>query len=282
MENAEKYPEKVRDILYKDIFMRPDDDPVRLAYEVASEMHKGQKRKGLEELDYITHPLQVYDMVKKCIGDDKVPNKDVTLAASLLHDAVEDYKKENKDRQLVRKEAIGKIEDEFIRLITQGRLKNVQFAEQLVNTVTELTNPIKEMGKEEKRKYQVDKARTALANVKLIKICDQTLNIISNIEEVPPWDYHRLIEYTNKATAVVKSALKSIEDNEGADSAYSKAVKLAWRVYSDVSDEELRILKNMRSAGKPIPPEYHVATFSMEALVDHARSSGGKIHGFSR
>ena len=66
------------------------------------------------------------------------------------------------------------------------------------------------------------------------------------------------------------------------NTAYARAAKLAGRVYSDVSDEELRILKNMLTAGKPIPSPVPVANFSMAELVDNARRDGGKIHGFSR
>jgi hypothetical protein len=301
MENAEKYPEKVRDILYKDIFQRGENDPVRLAYELAVKMHEGEKRKGKDALDYITHPLQVYDMVKKCIGDDPVIDKDLTLAAALLHDAVEDAPKKSAGiKEVARMNAVVKIQGAFINLVNKGNLNDSKFPDKLVHLLTELTNPVEVMDSEKKRAYQVGKARTAQANVNLIKICDQTLNVISNIEERPlGWDYRRLIDYTNKATAVVKAAVRSIDESDKhkmmsrvdpeyaeyakeINASYTRAVKLAGRVYSDVSDAELEILKNMRTAGKMIPPENPVATFSMEQLVDNARRDGGKIHGFSR
>jgi len=301
MENAEKYPEKVRDILFKDIFQRPESDPVRIAYDLAVEMHAGLTRKGEDKLDYITHPLQVYDMVKKCIGDDPVIDKDLTLAAALLHDAVEDApKKSTEIKEVARMKAIVKIQGAFIKLVNKGHLNDAEFPNKMVDLLTDLTNPAETMGSEEKRAYQVSKASTAQANVNLIKICDQTLNIISNIEERPQgWDYRRLIDYTNKATAVVKAAVRSIDEGDKhkdmsvvdpeyaeyvkeINTTYARAAKLAGRVYSDVSDEELRILKNMRTAGKPIPSPVPVAFFSMEQLVENARRDGGKIHGFSR
>jgi GTP pyrophosphokinase len=62
----------------------PKDPTARIvrAYELAAEAHRGQERKSGEP--YITHPLAVGRIVAE-LGLD-----DVTIAAALLHDAVED------------------------------------------------------------------------------------------------------------------------------------------------------------------------------------------------
>lgn len=271
MENADKYPEKVRDILYKDIFQREENDPVRIAYELAAKLHEGQTRKGILQHEYITHPLQVYDMVKKCIGDDDVPDKDVTLAAALLHDAVEDYGKDdhNKSEEEKRAAAIYMIEDGFTDLARNHRFTNLEFAEKLIDLLIVLSLPTKGLSDEEKRSHQVAVAKTASANAKLIKICDQTLNITSNTEEVPNWDYLRLMKYTNKATAVANSAFRSTKKSDP----YYKAINIANAVYTHISDETLEIYKRRKSEGKSFPPEAPVRIFDIEELINVAQTS---------
>ena len=59
-----------------------DSEKVRLALEFATEKHKGQKRIGGD--DYITHPIAVYEMVKK-----QGYGEDYQITA-LFHDLLED------------------------------------------------------------------------------------------------------------------------------------------------------------------------------------------------
>lgn len=60
----------------------PHSETVRRAIEFASQKHKGQKRKGGE--DYITHPISVFEMVKK-----QGYGEDFQITA-LFHDLLED------------------------------------------------------------------------------------------------------------------------------------------------------------------------------------------------
>ena len=59
-----------------------DSEKVRLALEFATNKHKGQKRIGGD--DYITHPIAVYEMVKK-----QGYGEDYQITA-LFHDLLED------------------------------------------------------------------------------------------------------------------------------------------------------------------------------------------------
>lgn len=59
-----------------------DSERVRLALEFATDKHKGQKRIGGD--DYITHPIAVYEMVKK-----QGYGEDYQITA-LFHDLLED------------------------------------------------------------------------------------------------------------------------------------------------------------------------------------------------
>lgn len=292
MEDTEKYSERVRNILYGDIFQRdPEKDPVRIAYEIAAEMHSGQKRKGKDEIDYITHPLQVYDMVKKCIGDDDVRDKDVTLAVALLHDAVEDYGKGKAiDKEDAVQEAIRNIENAFITRSTNGKFTNFEFSQKLMDSLSVLSNPTESMDDEAKRRHQVGVAKSAPANIKLIKICDQAMNLVSNIEESTKWNYRKFINYTNKATAVAKAAYTSNDKNDP----YYNAVNTAWKVYEKISHEELDILKstkkrydqvakeedeiteNVEARAVSLPSKHQIASFLLDNIIESARKDVNK------
>jgi GTP pyrophosphokinase len=67
---------------YRRSHPKASPDRIAHAYEVAAEAHRGQLRRSGEP--YITHPLAVASIVARYGMDD------VTIAAALLHDAVED------------------------------------------------------------------------------------------------------------------------------------------------------------------------------------------------
>ncbi len=285
LENAESYPEKIRNILYKDIFQRPENDPVRVAYELAAELHRGQKRKGINEPDYITHPLQVYDMVKRCMGKDKVLDKDIMLAAALLHDTVEDYGKKDHTKmpEMHRIDVIEKIEKAYAYL-SPNNDGDSEFTRRLFSMLKDLSLPIKKMDDEEKRSYQIEAAKNAPPPVRLIKICNQTLNIVSNVEEVPRWDYKKVMEYTGKTRDVVRSAYKSTLEKDPTLSRgpYYKAIRIATEVYTNVSEAAVAETKRIKKrvdhrelrgeiSEETFPPNAPFGSFSLSTLIDGAR-----------
>lgn len=269
--NINQYPEDVKNILGNDILMREKTDPVQIAYNLAVEFHDDQKRKGIAKLDYITHPLRVYDLVSRCIGADiKIIDRDVTLAASLLHDGIEDYRK--KDVKA------GKITPQDAREEALARIKGAfpeAFAGKLLELVKYLTNPIAytDSGGNAitKKEWQVARIKDAPTPAKLIKICDSILNVVANIEEVPDWNYQRIIEYTEKATAVVASARENIKKDEYIK--YAPAIEHAARIYDKVSKESQNIFDNMVRDGKPIPPKHPVALLSIRTIEEMMRDN---------
>src|SRR5436305_11584737 len=82
--NAATVPNDVRDLVATYRARHPKSDPavVAKAYQVAFDAHDGQVRRSGDP--YITHPLAVATILAE-LGLD-----DVTIAAALLHDAVED------------------------------------------------------------------------------------------------------------------------------------------------------------------------------------------------
>jgi hypothetical protein len=254
MENTNQYPQNVIDIIENDLLKRKPGDPVRIAYNLAKEMHQGQKRDS--GLDYITHPVQVYDMVKRCIGNTKVYDKDVTLAGALLHDAVEDYMQAETKHYKELQEA-GMTSDPFLDTspthpkdarenavgIIQNNFPDPKFSIKLIKLLDELTNPIRLEDSEHKRSLQISKMKKASGPAKLIKICDQTTNVVSDINERSSWDYDKVIKFTNKATGVVKATYDSAIKHKGL---YTKPISIASDVYFKTSEEALDIFKHIK------------------------------------
>ena len=80
---AKYHPPTITQLQSKLTYMSEDDRVlVQLAYDVAEEEHRGQKRSS--GVDYITHPLAVADILADLNADAE------TIAAGLLHDVVED------------------------------------------------------------------------------------------------------------------------------------------------------------------------------------------------
>ena len=76
-------PPTIKQLQSKLDYMSPEERLfVRQAYDIAVQLHQGQKRSSGE--DYITHPLAVADILADLRADAE------TIAAGLLHDVVED------------------------------------------------------------------------------------------------------------------------------------------------------------------------------------------------
>mgnify|MGYP001411254027 CR=1 FL=1 len=252
--NFATYPQNVKDIIENDLLKREKNDPVRIAYDLAERMHQNQKRDS--GLDYITHPVQVYDMVNRCIGKAPVYNKDVTLCAALLHDAIEDYMQAETKRYKELQEA-GMTEDPFldiapihpkdarsaaVRLI-QNNFPDPDFADPLIKLLDHLTNPTQFKDKDHKRKVQIDKMQKASPPAKLIKICDQATNVVSDVNEKTEINYDEVVTFANKATGVVKAIFSSEIKQKGV---YTKPITAAANAYFKMSEEALDIFKKIK------------------------------------
>lgn len=289
-ENFDKYPQNVKDIIEKDILTRGEDDPVRIAYNVSLQLHKGQKRKGIFKPDYITHPLQVYDLVKKCIeskcvGSEKFPDLDVTLVAALLHDGIEDYKKDDVKKYMALISAGMDPKDAGVNpYVAHEEAENIikeafsdrKFADKLLKLVHEVTNPAEftdEVGKEiSKIEWQVKKIKNVSTNAKLIKICDKTMSTVSNIEEVPNWRYKKLGDNIKESVAVVNAAQENVEKSDR----YFPAVEHAAKIFNLVARGSKQILKGMKSDGIKAPPEHQVASFSLKIIEEMIETKNTK------
>ena len=94
--------------IYRERHPRATTSTISKAYAVAAEAHQGQNRKSGEP--YITHPVAVATIVAE-LGLD-----DTTIAAALLHDAVEDTGLSLNDVELEFGEEIAQIVDGVTKL----------------------------------------------------------------------------------------------------------------------------------------------------------------------
>lgn len=122
------------------------------ALEFAREKHKGQMRKNNTPVEYITHPINVANLVKKYANN--AENIDDLVSSAYLHDTLEDTN------------------TTYEELICN-------FGNLISNLVKELTNNDvlkKEMGK---TKYLSMKMTSMSEDALIIKLCDRLDNVSS-------------------------------------------------------------------------------------------------------
>ncbi len=139
----------------------------------AAEKHKHQKRKN-DGSSYICHPLDVMDILVKA----GVQDEDVLIAA-VLHDTVED---------------------------TQTTLEEIRelFGENVAWLVASVTDD-KSLPKVERKKLQIEHAKTASLGMALIKMADKISNL-RTLDTEPPkgWSQPQIDGYFHWSYAVVK------------------------------------------------------------------------------
>jgi (p)ppGpp synthase/HD superfamily hydrolase len=126
----------------------------RKAIEYAVTKHSGQKRKG-SGLQYFTHPIEVYSIVKKYKESHNIDN---ICSASVLHDTIEDCGVTYMDLAL-----------EFNTMVAS-----------LVEEVTNDNEAIKIMGKEA---YMNKKLEGLTSYALIIKLADMLSNITDQPDE---------------------------------------------------------------------------------------------------
>jgi (p)ppGpp synthase/HD superfamily hydrolase len=155
------------------------------ALKFAAHKHSRQRRKDLEATPYITHLIDVAEVLSRIGGITDLP----TLQAAILHDTIEDTETSPQE-----------LEDYFgqeVRLLVQ-----------------EVTDD-KSLPKQERKRLQVEHAATLSTRAKLIKLGDK----ICNVSEITPtepaeWPLQRKLEYFDWAEKVVAGCRGSNLDLE--------------------------------------------------------------------
>lgn len=166
--------------------------PLEEAVLFATRAHGGQSRKAPEGavlIPYITHPLDVMTrLVRHGIKDQ------VTLAAAVLHDTVEDCG------------------------IAYEVLVEV-FGREIADVVMEVTDP-PGMSKRKAKDLQVVRAPTMSRHAKLVKLADKTSNVADILSNPPGWKPEAITGYTLSCGRVV-AAIGPV--NEGLEAEFAAA-----------------------------------------------------------
>ena len=129
-------------------------DLVIKATHFAAEKHHSQRRKNKDKDPYINHPIHVASLLSEANVNDHN-----TICAALLHDTVEDTD------------------------ATYEEIVN-EFGEKIADIVMEVTDD-KSLPKVERKKLQIEHAKHASDEAKLVKICDKYSNLHA-IKQDPP------------------------------------------------------------------------------------------------
>jgi guanosine-3',5'-bis(diphosphate) 3'-pyrophosphohydrolase len=146
------------------------------AIHFAARKHGDQRRKDEESSPYINHPISVSLLLAE-IGGVSDPE---TLAAAILHDTLEDTVT---------------IPDEL----------EAAFGRRVRRIVEEVTDD-KSLPKAERKRLQIEHARSLSPEAVLIKLGDKIANVL-DVTHSPPadWSLERRKEYLDWAEAVIKN-----------------------------------------------------------------------------
>jgi GTP diphosphokinase / guanosine-3',5'-bis(diphosphate) 3'-diphosphatase len=168
-------------------------DPTLLmkALSFAANKHRNQFRKGSVPIPYINHPIAVADLIVR-IG--KI-HDEATIAAALLHDTVEDTDTTFDDLE-------------------------AEFGPEISKLVAELTDN-KRLPKEERKRLQIEHARSLSRRARIVKLADKTCNLRDVVQDPPKgWPLQRKQEYFDWAKSVVDQIRGT---NPALEAAFTKA-----------------------------------------------------------
>jgi GTP diphosphokinase / guanosine-3',5'-bis(diphosphate) 3'-diphosphatase len=155
-------------------FTESDLESVLKAVWFSSDKHRGQRRKGTEEIPYVNHPIEVAELLWRVGGVRSVP----VLVAAILHDTLEDTD------------------------ATPAELER-EFGPEVLALVEEVTDD-KSLPKEERKRLQIEHASHKSSGAKLVKLGDKICNI-RDVAFSPPtnWPIERRRAYLDWSEGVV-------------------------------------------------------------------------------
>jgi len=144
------------------------------AVEFAAVKHRDQRRKGVDALPYINHPIKVASMIANIGGVHSLP----TLLAAILHDTIEDT------------------------CTTREEIEAL-VGPDVLSIVLEVTDD-KKLPKSDRKRLQIEHAQQKSLDAKLVKLADKCANIMDICENPPAdWSSERRMEYLDWAEKVV-------------------------------------------------------------------------------
>ena len=172
------------------------------AYDFAAQKHTKQRRKGVNDVPYINHPIEVANLLCYCCDNEDAD----LLIAAVLHDTIEDT---------------DATEQEVCDL----------FGAEIGSLVMEVTDDMR-LSKKVRRRLQIEKAHNLSDRAKQIKVADKTCNIIDMLTTRLEWTKRRKKEYISWAAEVVGHC-RGV--NLKLDKEFDKAYKLAENTLGPIS-----------------------------------------------
>ncbi|OGQ78272.1 MAG: phosphohydrolase [Deltaproteobacteria bacterium RIFCSPLOWO2_12_FULL_60_19] len=163
------------------------------AIDFAARKHRDQRRKDEESSPYINHPISVSLSLAE-IGGVRDPE---TLAAAILHDTLEDT-------------------------VTTPDELEATFGRRVRRIVEEVTDD-KSLPKAERKRLQIEHARSLSPEAVLIKLGDKIANVL-DVTHSPPadWSLERRKEYLDWAETVIKNCPQT---NTALESHFNQVLK---------------------------------------------------------
>lgn len=154
-----------------------NENPIGLilkATQFAADKHRNQRRKDTESSPYINHPIALANV----LANEGGVTDPVVLCAALLHDTIEDTN-------------------------TTAEELSVLFGDAITGVVLEVTDD-KNLDKAVRKQLQIEHARHASPQAKLVKLADKICNL-RDIAATPPadWTPQRKAEYFDWAKSVI-------------------------------------------------------------------------------
>lgn len=196
---------------------------LKAAFAVAKRAHAGQSRlKRNKSIQYISHPIMVYDIMRKLGETDPE-----VLAAAILHDAIEDhsvFKANDIEMGDALSKALFAKDIEEVSDVPQDRAveeedrigENHAIVDSIIALCREVTNPKLMDGDGIKENYQHDRIKGMSFNAKKIKIADQAASLICNLtmpNDPAKFTPEKEIAFTEKAHTLGVGIVESVEGN---------------------------------------------------------------------
>jgi len=163
------------------------------AADLAARAHVDQRRKGYGDVPYVNHVIAVAALVGGATDDAEI------LAAALLHDVVEDSETTVEDLTAL-------------------------FGARVAALVGEVTDDpaIATLPTFQRKGMQAKKMAAASDGAKLIKVADQTSNLVDLVQSPPGWPPDRMRAYLDGARLVV-DACRGVDS--GLEAAFDAAAE---------------------------------------------------------
>lgn len=154
---------------------RSEHDFLLRAETLARTLYAGKYRSGADKREYIEHPLALVSILKRHGVTDKI-----TLAAALLHDAIEESDHAPETAIIIEREV----------------------GVEVLNVVVEVTD-LPGLMREERRSEQITRAATYSTRAAWVRSSDKLANLLEILEFPPKWAAPHIVGYAAFAMRVV-------------------------------------------------------------------------------